>query len=218
MCAQIKKAAAARKQGSASVSSRSSDAKVTSKSSALKKASLKATASELADTSASSSNGPNKAAKRALKRKELLAQAAPGADPLSRGAIASLPPHTLSKSAVKRAKKRAKEQLAGNQAGMQDLGLLLGEVEAEVEEDEAARAERLAKEGKIGAAAAHLPVDAIADGSKASSSGFGAKQRRQVLSHEKARQKAILGDLQKTASPFAALRQHVRNSLAFEQQ
>ncbi|KDN40521.1 hypothetical protein K437DRAFT_295826 [Tilletiaria anomala UBC 951] len=144
-----------------------------------------------------------KAAKRAARRRELLSHA-----PAGSLALASLPPHTMSKSALRRAKRKQHEQLAGNAQGLGDLEMAMEEVEDAVQEEEVEREEEKRNEGKIGAV----------ENNEASSAGFSVKQRKKVLAQEKARQNAILGDLSKTSSPFAALRQHAQNSLIFETQ
>ncbi|KAK0559918.1 hypothetical protein OC844_004090 [Tilletia horrida] len=160
-----------------------------------------------------------KAEKRALKRSELMhSVGAPASQTQAR--LASLPPYLLSKSATRRRKRKAREQLAGNVEGMRDVASAVEDVRVEQVERER-EAERA---GKIGAAPAGAGVDGRhrleEDGEGAtggSKPAISAKKRKKVLAEELGRQQHILSDPAFSKSPFAALREHARNALAFSQ-
>ena len=81
-----------------------------------------------------------KAAKRAMKRAELMSKV----NPTTRTSLLNLEPinSTLSKSSLRRQKRKQKEQLAGNTTGMKDLAEAMDEVAQQVEqEDEEEEAE-----------------------------------------------------------------------------
>ncbi|KAE8230201.1 hypothetical protein CF326_g4803 [Tilletia indica] len=159
----------------------------------------------------------NKAEKRALKRNELMQSiGAPASQTQAR--LASLPPYLLSKSALRRQKRKGKEQLAGNVEGMKDVVSAVEEVqmsqaEAEEEEDKWA--------GKVGAPEKRKVQIGEEDevmGAGGSKPAISAKKRKQVLAAELGRQQHILADPAFSKSPFAALRQHARNAMAFAQE
>lgn len=72
-----------------------------------------------------------KAAKRAMKRAELMSKV----NPAARTSLLNLEPNngTLSKSSLRRQKRKQKEQLAGNTTGLKDLAAAMDEVAQEVQ-------------------------------------------------------------------------------------
>ncbi|KAK0553636.1 hypothetical protein OC846_000490 [Tilletia horrida] len=167
----------------------------------------------LADTEEEAPQQLTKAEKRALKRSELMQSVgAPASQTAAR--LAKLPPHMLSKSALRRQKRKEREQLAGNSNGMKDVASIVDEVQ--IEHDQAKRAAEAAS--KVGAAPL-LPPGGNHDPSQAGSSSsrpaLSSRKRKQVLAEERSRQEHILSDPAFAKSPFAALRQHARNALAF---
>lgn len=110
------------------------------------------TASIRARTSTSTPDVPaapphqiTKAAKRALKRAELMSKV----NPTSRTSLLNLEPTTgaaLSKSSLRRQKKKQREQLAGNTTGLKDLAEAMDEVAQQVQENEEDLDDRYASE------------------------------------------------------------------------
>lgn len=94
--------------------------------------------------SRSSTSGPNvtaapptqitKAAKRAMKRAELMSKV----NPAGRASLLNLEPAngSLSKSTLRRQKRKQKEQLAGNTTGLKDLAEAMDEVAQQVQEQD----------------------------------------------------------------------------------
>ncbi|KAL9934222.1 hypothetical protein V8E36_006678 [Tilletia maclaganii] len=154
-----------------------------------------------------------KAEKRAVKRAELMQSV--GA-PLSQtqARLAALPPHLLSKSALRRQKRREREQLAGNVEGLRDVASAMDEVQVEAER--AAKVGAVVQKRRIGGGEGDGLLEE-AESTGASRPAVSAKKRKQVLAAELGRQQHILGDPAFAESPFAALRQHARNTLAFSQ-
>lgn len=174
----------------------------------------------------------SKAEKRTLRRKELLARQAqhapdrtlPSAAYASPSELrASLPDHALSRSALRRRKRKNRDRLVGLDpaGGMDDLQQGLEAIQQDNLHLSAAAQDH--QQGKIGA----LPpaptglttADATTTGGDTPAPGHAAmtsKRRKAILAQESLRQKAILGDLTHTSNPWAALRQHANNSLAFD--
>lgn len=75
-----------------------------------------------------------KAAKRAMKRAELMSKV----NPAARTSLLNLEPTngSLSKSSLRRQKRKQKEQLAGNTTGLKDLAEAMDEVAQQVEDDD----------------------------------------------------------------------------------
>ena len=75
-----------------------------------------------------------KAAKRAMKRAELMSKV----NPAGRTSLLNLEPTngSLSKSSLRRHKRKQKEQLAGNTTGLKDLAEAMDEVAQQVQEDD----------------------------------------------------------------------------------
>ncbi|CAD6892363.1 unnamed protein product [Tilletia controversa] len=161
----------------------------------------------------------NKAEKRALKRAELMQSVgAPVSQTQAR--LASLPPYLLSKSSLRRQKRRQREQLAGNADGMQDVATAVEEVQMEQVEAER-EAERVGKVGAPEKRKVQLgEEEGLGEGAGAGGSkpAISAKKRKQVLAAELGRQQHIFADPAFSKSPFAALRQHARNAMAFAQE
>lgn len=77
-----------------------------------------------------------KAAKRAMKRAELMSKV----NPAGKASLLNLKPKNsaLSKSSLRRQKRKQKEQLAGNTTGLKDLAEAMDEVAQQFEDDESA--------------------------------------------------------------------------------
>ncbi|EST09965.1 hypothetical protein PSEUBRA_000365 [Kalmanozyma brasiliensis GHG001] len=165
-----------------------------------------------------------KAAKRAMKRAELMAKV----DPKARPSLLNLEPTngTLSKSSLRRQKRKQKEQLAGNTTGLKDLAEAMDEVAQEVqgsdEDDEDAYDiedggddddDMLEKASRQPATSAYPLVGAQKTKKDATVTE---KARKKALSLEMQRQNLILSDPAYARNPFAALRLHAQNTLAFD--
>ncbi|SPO20928.1 uncharacterized protein UTRI_00405 [Ustilago trichophora] len=164
-----------------------------------------------------------KAAKRAMKRAELMSKV----NPSTRTSLLNLEPSgngALSKSSLRRQKRKQKEQLAGNSTGLKDLAEAMDEVAQQVQDDDDE------EDGGEGFDMEDDDEDETARGQKGSSSAYplvGAqktrkdatvteKARKKALSLEMQRQNLILSDPAYTKNPFAALRLHAQNTLAFD--
>ncbi|PWN92687.1 hypothetical protein FA10DRAFT_263447 [Acaromyces ingoldii] len=167
----------------------------------------------------------SKAAKRAAKRAELLSKVAPGSSSSGGSSSSRSRPDvgfgqgdTVSKSALRRRKRRARDDVGrddemGRRGGVREIGEALEGVEEELMAlEEEGDDEEAAEVGQQGARDVHGP-DQGAYETVGRHGKVSAKKRRNVLSEEEARQKAILSDKAFTASPFAALRTHIRNTL-----
>ncbi|GAC95546.1 hypothetical protein PHSY_003122 [Pseudozyma hubeiensis SY62] len=166
-----------------------------------------------------------KAAKRAMKRADLMSKVKPTS-------LLNLEPHNgaLSKSSLRRQKRKQKEQLAGNTTGLKDLQEAMDEVAQQVEEDgeddvaEGALdmeyddgndddVEGEASMHRNSTSAAYPQVGAQKTRKDATVTE---KARKKALNLEMQRQNLILSDPAYTKSPFAALRLHAQNTLAFD--
>ncbi|PWZ02673.1 hypothetical protein BCV70DRAFT_196915 [Testicularia cyperi] len=171
-----------------------------------------------------------KAAKRAMKRAELMTQVKNSAD--QKPSLLNLD-KPMSKSSLRRLKRRQKEQLAGNSAGMQDLKDAMeealddaGDVDGDEDDDEDPDQghndfldpamddeERLYPSAHDSRATA--PV--LVGGKPAKKGGaVSEKSKKKALSTERQRQNLILSDPAYAKNPFAALRLHAQNTLAFD--
>ncbi|SNX81665.1 uncharacterized protein MEPE_00370 [Melanopsichium pennsylvanicum] len=165
-----------------------------------------------------------KAAKRAMKRAELMSKVN---NPTARSSLLNLEPTNtiLSKSSLRRQKRKQKEQLAGNTTGLKDLEEAMDEVaqrviEHDKDDDEEALAIEDGQEddemqgehhGKRGDPAYPL----VGAHKTRKDATVTEKARKKALSIEMQRQNLILSDPAYTKNPFAALRLHAQNTLAF---
>ncbi|KAJ9476832.1 Ribosome biogenesis protein SLX9 [Pseudozyma hubeiensis] len=165
-----------------------------------------------------------KAAKRAMKRAELMSKVKPTS-------LLNLEPHNgaLSKSSLRRQKRKQKEQLAGNTTGLRDLREAMNEVAQQVEEDDDDDDEDAlnmdddeddidglqeeTSNHRNSTSAAYPQVGAQKTRKDATVTE---KARKKALNLEMQRQNLILSDPAYTKSPFAALRLHAQNTLAFD--
>lgn len=156
----------------------------------------------------------SKAEKRAARRHELFAKQSQHEPDRTLGpaysdsAIKALPDHAISRSALKRRKRRRNQQLAGTaESGrMEDLHAGLDEIMGDLKDPEPDE-----DQGKIGA---QVPTHNEAEAVHATA--MTSKQRKAILAQESLRHKAITADLSRVSNPWAALRQHAANSLAFQ--
>ncbi|CBQ67753.1 conserved hypothetical protein [Sporisorium reilianum SRZ2] len=166
-----------------------------------------------------------KAAKRAMKRAELMSKV----NPAGRASLLNLEPanDSLSKSSLRRQKRKQKEQLAGNTTGLKDLAEAMDEVAQQVQEEDEDDADPFDIEDDDGDDGME---DELSRQQKRTSSAYplvGAQQtrkdatvtekaRKKALTLEMQRQNLILSDPAYTKNPFAALRLHAQNTLAFD--
>lgn len=160
----------------------------------------------------------SKADKRAARRHELFtkqAQHQPDrtlGPAYSNSAIQALPDHALSRSALKRRKRRRTQQLAGtaDTGRMEDLHAGLDEIMGDIQDPEPDQ-----DHGKIGAQPGPTHPEAA---QAAHAAAMTSKRRKAILAQESLRHKAITADLSRVTNPWAALRQHAANSLAFQKE
>ncbi|SAM70185.1 uncharacterized protein UBRO_00540 [Ustilago bromivora] len=172
-----------------------------------------------------------KAAKRAMKRAELMSKVNPSARP----SLLNLEPAngSLSKSSLRRQKRKQKEQLAGNQAGLKDLADAMDEVAQRVQKDEDEGEEEVNSiedddnddddddEDMVARASrqqnnATLAYPLVGAQKTKKDATVTEKARKKALTLEMQRQNLILSDPAYTKNPFAALRLHAQNTLAFD--
>ncbi|SOV08419.1 uncharacterized protein UDID_00540 [Ustilago sp. UG-2017a] len=189
-------------------------------------------------SSTSASNVPaapptqiTKAVKRAMKRAELMSKVNPSARP----SLLNLEPTngSLSKSSLRRQKRKQKEQLAGNQTGLKDLADAMDEVAQRVQKDEDEGEEEINSMEDDDNDDDDDDEDMVARASRQQNNAtstyplVGAqktkkdatvteKARKEALTLEMQRQNLILSDPAYTKNPFAALRLHAQNTLAFD--
>ncbi|EPQ28842.1 uncharacterized protein PFL1_03645 [Pseudozyma flocculosa PF-1] len=184
----------------------------------------------------------SKAAKRALKRAELVSQARSASDSSSssRPVLNLGGPgeggKPLSKSSLKRLKKKQRNNLAGNRQGLKDLEDVVDDLKQQIAPvaegaDEEADEETMQDgddddvfEAQVAAEhASHVAASVAAAqhrgvGSQGAKDGVVTeKAKKKALAHEMMRQPHILSDPAYAKNPFAALRLHAQNTLAFDQ-
>lgn len=152
-----------------------------------------------------------------MKRAELMSKV-----DFARKSLLNLTPAngSLSKSSLRRQKRKQKEQLAGNTTGLKDLEEAMAEVAQEVQDDEEDEEEDVwgmedddETRAQRGADSAYPQVGAQKSRKEATVTE---KARKKALSLEMQRQNLILSDPAYTKNPFAALRLHAQNTLAFD--
>ncbi|KAN0063040.1 hypothetical protein ACQY0O_004203 [Thecaphora frezii] len=168
-----------------------------------------------------------KAAKRALKRAELLAQAKSASPSSQLPALAGGEAKPLSKSSLKRLKKKQRNNLAGNRQGLKELEDVVDNMQQQLQpqqQNEDAMEDEVNGNGDADDAEEDEHVGAHR--ARPATTGVGAhrtkdavvteKARKKALAHEMLRQPHILSDPSYAANPFAALRLHAQNTLAFD--
>ncbi|PWN36210.1 uncharacterized protein FA14DRAFT_155614 [Meira miltonrushii] len=144
-----------------------------------------------------------KSLKRAEKRAQLLSRTTQAANT---GIRADGEP--LSKSALRRRKRKSRDELAkddqeGRQGGISDLKDAMDELDEELQLEDEEDEDVEGGEYSVGPLAAN-----VVKGGRVTTN-----HRKKVLQQEQARQKAILSNPTFQKSPFAALREHARNSM-----
>lgn len=158
-----------------------------------------------------------------MKRAELMSKV----NPAGRASLVNLEPanSSLSKSSLRRQKRKQKEQLAGNTTGLKDLAEAMDEVAQRVQDEEGdafgieddddddeGMEDDLSKRQKRSSSAYPL----VGAQKTRKDATVTEKARKKALTLEMQRQKLILSDPAYTKNPFAALRLHAQNTLAFD--
>lgn len=143
-------------------------------------------------------------------------------DPSRKSSLLNLTPaDSLSKSSLRRQKRKQKEALAGNTAGLQDLAEAMDEVAQDLEESSSEEQQLIDEDDDMDAITAASRKEVTAYPTVGAQKGkkdatVTEKARKKALSLEMQRQGLILADPAYTKNPFAALRLHAQNTLAFD--